>query len=429
MKNIDSRLSLIKEVFTKAHDLELIRIRAKLDNSSGSTFDLNGQDMTNFICNNYLAFEMDERVKQAAIEGIQRFGLQTSVSRTYVTFDHFNELEEKLEKIFELPTIIASCTALGNLAYIPLIVGSNDAIILDQFAHESVKMAANLLKVEGRHIEVIKHNNMEILEKRIKVLRETYTNIWYLADSVYSMHGDTAPIQDIETLLNSYDNFYCYLDDAHGMSWIGKNGKGFVLNKINKHEKLYIITALNKGFGAMSSALIFPNKEIKTYVETCNAAIRFSAPTPHAGILAASKIADIHLSSEIYEKQAQLNELITHFKSRAKQLNLPIINFSHTPIFYLAVGASVDVLFKFGKYFKDSGFLMSMASYPVVPVVHSGFRISLSLYQTTKSIDNLLFTIAEYIEDLERKGQFNREDALKGFKLNIKERERMLASI
>ncbi len=423
MKNFGSQLSLIKEVFTQAHDLELIRIRASLDDSTGGTFNVNGKNLTNFVCNNYLAFEMDERVKQAAIEGIQRFGLQTSVSRTYVTFDHFNELEEKLEKIFELPTIISSCTALGNLAYIPLIVGVNDAIILDQFAHESVKMAATLMKADGRHVETIKHNNMEILEKRIKTLRETNENVWYLADSVYSMHGDTAPITDIEVLLNSYDNFYCYLDDAHGMSWVGKNGKGFVLNKINKHEKLYIITALNKGFGAMSSALIFPNKEIKTYVETCNAAIRFSAPTPHAGILAASKIADIHLSYEIYEKQAQLNELITHFKNRAKELNLPIINYCHTPIFYLAIGGSVETLFMFGKFFKDVGFLMSMASFPVVPVAHSGFRISLSLYQTIKNIDNLLFTIAEYMEELERKNLFNREEALKGFRSKNRSKE------
>lgn len=427
MKNLSTQISLVNEVFSNAHDLGLIKIRASHDELTGSSFLVKGKKLKNFACNNYLAFEMDERVKQAAIEGIQRFGLQTSISRTYLSFDHFIELEEKLEKIFELPTIISSCTALGNLAYIPLIVGANDAIILDQFAHESVKMAATLMRADGRHVEIIKHSNMEILEKRIKTLRETYDNVWYLADSVYSMHGDMAPLEDIEMLLNTYDNFYCYLDDAHGMSWIGKNGKGFVLHKMNKHEKLYVITALNKGFGAMSSALIFPNKEIKTFVETCNAAIRFSAPTPHSGILAASKIADIHLTYEIYEKQAQLNELITHFKQKSKQLNLPIINFAHTPIFFLATGGSVDTMFKFAGHFIDSGFLTSIATYPVVPVAHSGFRISLSLYQNVRDIDDLLNMIAEYMEDLELKGLFNREEALKGFRINSQERERVFA--
>jgi 7-keto-8-aminopelargonate synthetase-like enzyme len=429
MKHLNSQISFVNDIFSKGQEDGFIKLRAFHDESTGSFFHVKGKILSNFICNNYLAFEMDERVKQAAIEGIQRFGLQTSISRTYLSFDHFNELEEKLEHIFGLPTIIASCTALGNLAYIPLIVGPNDAIILDQFVHESVKMSANLMKADGRHVETIKHSQMEVLEKRIKTLRETYENVWYMADSVYSMHGDTAPLKDIETLLNTYDNFYVYIDDAHGMSWVGQNGKGFTLNTINKHPKLYVITALNKGFGAMSSALIFPDRATKNFVETCNAAIRFSAPTPHAGILAASKIADIHLSDEIYEKQARLNELIVFFKKRAQELNLPIINYTHTPIFFLATGGNTENLFKFSKHFMDSGFLMSVATLPVVPIAHSGYRISLSLYQDIKSIDKLLNTIAEFMEDLERKGLFNREEALKGFKINNKERERILTLV
>lgn len=426
MRNLPPQLSFVNDAISKARELEIIRMLASHDESTGSTFIVKGQKLSNFLTSNYLALEMDARVKQAAIEGIQRFGLQVAISSTYITFEHAAELEDKLEKIFGLPSIIASSTASGNLAYIQTIISPKDAIILDQFAHESVKTGAAMVKANGGHVETIKHNQMEVLEKRIKALRETHENVWYLADSIYSMHGDTAPMKDIEVLLNTYDNFYCYIDDAHGMSWIGENGKGYALHTM-KHEKLYVITALNKGFGAMGSALIFPDKATKSFVQNCNGAIRYSAPTPLSGIMAASRIADIHISGEIYEKQAQLNELITHFKRKSKELNLPITNYTHSPIFFLATGSNVENLYKFSTHFRDSGFLMGAATLPVVPVAHSGYRISLSLYQDIKNIDALLNTIAEYMEDLERKGLFSREEALKGFKLNIKERERALA--
>lgn len=429
MKKLSPQMSFVNETFSKAREIGIIRMKTSHDEQTGSSFIVNGKKISNFLTSNYLAFEMDERVKQAAIEGIQRFGLQIAISSTYLSFEHAIELEEKLEKIFGLPVITASSTSAGNMAYIPTVISSNDAIILDQFVHESVKMAADVVKAKGGHVETIKHNQMEVLDKRIKTLSETHENVWYLADSVYSMHGDTAPFKDIELLLNTHDKFHCYIDDAHGMSWIGENGKGFALHAIQKHPKLYIITSLNKAFGAMGSALIFPDKATKSFVENCNGAIRYSSPTPLMGVLAASKIADIHLSSEIYERQARLNDLIVFFKKKAKELNLPITNYTHSPLFYLATGSSMENIYKFSTHFRDSGFLMGACTLPAVPVAQSGYRISLSLYQNISETEKLLNNIAEYMEDLERKGQFNREEALKGFKLNIKERERALALI
>lgn len=429
MKKLSPQMSFVNETFSKAREIGIIRMKTSHDEQTGSSFIVNGKKISNFLTSNYLAFEMDERVKQAAIEGIQRFGLQIAISSTYLSFEHAIELEEKLEKIFGLPVITASSTSAGNMAYIPTVISSNDAIILDQFVHESVKMAADIVKAKGGHVETIKHNQMEVLDKRIKTLSETHENVWYLADSVYSMHGDTAPFKDIELLLNTHDKFHCYIDDAHGMSWIGENGKGFALHSIQKHPKLYIITSLNKAFGAMGSALIFPDKATKSFVENCNGAIRYSSPTPLMGVLAASKIADIHLSSEIYERQARLNDLIVFFKKKAKELNLPITNYTHSPLFYLATGSSMENIYKFSTHFRDSGFLMGACTLPAVPVAQSGYRISLSLYQNISETEKLLNNIAEYMEDLERKGQFNREEALKGFKLNIKERERALALI
>jgi 7-keto-8-aminopelargonate synthetase-like enzyme len=263
---------------------------------------------------------------------------------------------------------------------------------------------------------------MEELEHRIKALSETYDRVWYLADSVYSMHGDVAPMKDIEVLLNAYDKFNVYIDDAHGMSWIGENGKGYCFHQLPKHERLYTICALNKGFGATSAALVFPNKETKELVHNCGLPVIFSSPTMHAGVTAASRIADIHLSVEIYEKQVMLAERIELFNRRAKELNLPLANFLHTPIFYLGLG-TIELTTRFIKHLHSKGFLMGIGSAPSVPVNQTGLRFLLGLHQTHEDIDNLLFTIAEYMEDLEKLGQFHRETMMKIFKRAERKRE------
>lgn len=423
--NIES--AIVNESFSKAGHLGIINLLHTSDEIfTGNSFDVKGKKLANFITSNYLGFEQDERVKQAAIKGIEENGVVVALSRTYLAFEKQYELEQKLEEIYDQPVMVSSCTTLGNLAYVPLLVGPNDAIILDQFVHGSVKMGANLAKAEGVHVETIKHNQMEVLEKRIKSLRATYDKVWYFADSVYSMLGDIAPLQDIETLLNVYENFYCFIDDAHGMSWIGKHGRGYTLNKIHKHPKLYIIAALNKGYGAMGGALIFPSKEAKEYAEISNTIIILTTPIPPAGLYAGLEIANIHLSDEIYEKQAQLNERIEYFKNKAKGLNLPIVNFEHSPIFYLACG-NLERMYILAKHLVTTGFLVAPAGLPVVPNSHSGLRITINLHHSIKDIENLLNVLAEYMQELEHKNLFNREEALKAFR--IRNRPKELAGI
>lgn len=415
MNHLSKQLQSVNEIFSYATDVGILRLTARKDEESNRVIHINDKPLLNFATNNFLGFENDPRVKEAAVEGINRYGLFTSVSRTYFSYEHYLELEEKLEKIFDLPVFLANNTSQGHFSYLPLIIGKNDVIITDQFLHASVQMAVQYLKGGGVHSEMIRHNNMDELEYKIKILSESYDRVWYLADSVYSMHGDVAPMKDIEVLLNTHDKFNVYIDDAHGMSWIGENGKGYCLHHLPKHEKLYTICSLNKGFGATSAALVFPNQKVKELVHNCGFPVIFSSPTMHAGVTAASRIADIHLSIEIYEKQVMLSERIALFNRRAKELNLPLANFLHTPIFYLGLG-SMDATVLFAKHLQSKGFIMSIASAPSVPINQSGLRFIMGLHQTLADIENLVCTIAEYMEHLEKTGQFNREIVMKVFR-------------
>jgi 7-keto-8-aminopelargonate synthetase-like enzyme len=413
MKNLPKESKYINDLFNEAKNRGLMFLESPKDETTNSNIYFKGKQLKNFITNSYLALENDIRVKQAAIEGIERFGLFTSVSRTYVSFDHYLELEDKLETIYGLPTFVVNNVSLGHFAYLPMIIGENDAIITDQFVHKSVRVAVQYLNGGGIYSEVLRHNQMSELESKIKNLGEKYDKVWYLTDSVFSMQGDVAPFDDLKTMLNTYEKFNLYIDDAHGMSWIGENGKGYCFHHLPYHEKMYVISSLNKGFGGTNAAMIFPNQKTKDLIHTLGLPIIFSSPTMHAGITAASKLADIHLSVEIYERQAMLNERLQFFKQKIKELQIPMLYpNAQTPIGFIVLG-NVEAMAQFGEKMQEKGYLMSIASFPSVPLKHSGFRVSISLHQTIQDINNLVECAAETMFELEKTGVFNREFAFR----------------
>ena len=423
MEQLTKELQYVSDLFGEAKSRGLMFLESQKDETTNNIIQCGDRKLTNFLTNSYLALENDPRVKKAAIEGIERYGVFSSVSRTYVSFNHFLELEDKLEKIYGLPTFVVNNVSLGHFAYLPMIIGQNDAIITDQFVHKSVNVAVQYLKGGGIYSEVLRHNQMNDLENRIKILSEKYDKVWYLTDSVFSMQGDVAPLEDLEVLLNAYDKFNLYVDDAHGMSWIGKNGKGYCFHKIPRHSKMYVISSLNKGFGGTNAAMIFPNQQTKDLVHTLGLPIIFSSPTMHAGITAASALADIHLSIEIYERQAMLNERIKYFKQRVQELQIPMLYpNSHTPIGFIVLG-NVEAMAQFGEKMQKRGFVMSIASYPSVPLKHSGFRVSISLHQTIQDIVNLLDSAAETMFELEKSGVFNRDIAFRNIWQTERKRE------
>jgi len=38
---------------------------------------------------------------------------------------------------------------------------------------------------------------MDLLELRIKELKDSYDKVWYMGDGIYSMHGDVAPVKEL----------------------------------------------------------------------------------------------------------------------------------------------------------------------------------------------------------------------------------------
>lgn len=410
-------LDIVDQVLTASNELGITQVATEDEELNGRHIRINGKDMINFGSCSYLGLELDPRLKAGAIEATQRYGTQFSSSRAYVSVGLYTELEALFTKMFNQPVIMCPSVTLAHLSNIPVLVGDHDAVILDAQVHECVQTAVQLLKVRNIPVEMIRHNRMDALEEKIKSLKDKHKKIWYMADGVYSMYGDFAPLPELVKLMDTYDQFHLYIDDAHGMSWAGKNGTGYVMSQIDFHPKMFLVTSTNKSFAAAGGLLVFPDKESRRRVRNCGKTLIFSGPIQPPMLGAAIASAKIHLSNEIYTLQKQLQENIRFFNATAKMYDLPLISESTSPINFIGVGKPA-VGYSMVKRLMNLGYFINLSVYPSVSYNNTGLRIPVNLHHTKEDIDNVLKTIAEQLPLALKDADSSMKDIYKAFKMN-----------
>ncbi len=411
----NKQVELVNHLAFKLREMGVVHL--KLDDApmpDRRIVKIGGQDILNFSSCNYVGLETDERLKRAAIEAIERYGTQYYCVRAYTSLSYYEELEAQMKEIFGYPSIVMPTTMLGHLSCLPSLVSNEDAVILDHQVHTSVNMTSKILKANGTHVEVVRHSRMDYLENRILKLRNEYRKIWYLADGVYSMYGNIAPMGDLYELMQRYEQFYAYIDDSHGMSWTGKHGSGTVLDGMPFHPHLVLVTSLGKAFGASGGVAVFHDQATRELVRNTGSPLIFTGPLQPATLGAAVASAKIHLSDEIVGLQNRLKGKIEYFANKAKSLGLPIISKDQTPIFFLGV-SRFEVGGKLVKALLDNGFLSCIACYPSVPYNNTGIRFLLTLSHSEADIDNLLETIAYLLPDILESEDFTMEQIWKAF--------------
>ncbi len=163
-------IDTVNSVIAGAKNEGVLHLYAEDSFLNGRTLQIAGKQMYHFGTTGYLGLEQDERIKQAAINAIQKFGTQFPLSKTYISNPLYSELEAKIEKMYGITPVITKNSTLGHLAVIPTIVRDEDAVILDHQVHWSVQNACQQLKLRGIPVEMIRHNNLNMLEDKIKEL-------------------------------------------------------------------------------------------------------------------------------------------------------------------------------------------------------------------------------------------------------------------
>jgi 7-keto-8-aminopelargonate synthetase-like enzyme len=391
--------ALFKRHLDAGREAGLIRVRIEDELLDPAFITVGGKRLVNFGSCAYLGLNMDPRLREAAAQAVRSFGTVYSSSAVYTSVGLYTELEQRLQKIIGGSVIVASTTTIAHLAALPTLIGAGDAALVDNNAHASVHLATRVLASEGIPILPIKHNDLQDLEANLDRVADQYRNVWYLADGVYSMVGDVAPVRGLANLLDRYPNLHLYVDDAHGFGWKGVHGCGWVLSEMEWHPRLVLALSLAKSWGSGGSVLAFGDEDLAMRVQTVGGTLTFSGPL-HPGELGASvAIADIHLSPEHEERQKAFLRQIDLVRDSLISSRIPVAGFDQTPLWLVTVGTFGRAL-ELCSRLKERGYFTNLASFPAVPLHQSGIRFTNTLNHTDEQIAGLIDALAELVPEI-----------------------------
>ena len=337
-----------------------------------------GQRVLQMSSNNYLGLTHHPKLKQAAIEATEKYGVGSGSVRTITgTLAIHDELEQKLAafKGTEAALVFQSGFTT-NQGVLGAVLGADDVVISDELNHASIIDGIRLTKAARK---IYAHKDMGQLEV---VLKEcgSYRQRLVVTDGVFSMDGDIAPLKEIVELCEQYDALV-YVDDAHASGVLGKHGKGST-DHFGLHGRVHFqIGTLSKAVGVVGG-YVATGQVVKDYMISASRSFLFSTSLPPA--VAASCIAAIDVLQTESELTEKLWRNANSFRSQLKASGFDT-GASETPIIPIIVGDPARSL-AFSKRLLEEGVCAQGIVYPTVAMDKGRVRLIVTAQHSEKDL-------------------------------------------
>jgi 8-amino-7-oxononanoate synthase len=202
---------------------QLRRHRRVVSALDGAMVQADGQPRLAFAGNDYLGLSQHPALIEAARQGAARYGVGATASPLICGHSPAHEaLEQELARFVGLPRALYFYAGYAaNAGAIPALVERGDALISDALNHACLIDGARLSRAE---LAVYPHNDLAALERALVAARGARRRL-VVADAVFSMDGDLAPLPEMLALCERHDA-WLYVDDAHGFGVLGEGGRG-----------------------------------------------------------------------------------------------------------------------------------------------------------------------------------------------------------
>ena len=367
------------------------RVFADLEREAGAfprarwRFGEGSRPVTVWCSNDYLGMGQHPDVVAAVKRSLDRTGAGAGGTRNIAGTNHEHVLLE--ETLCELhgkeAALLFSSGYVSNMASLGTLAANlpNCVVYSDADNHASM--------IDGiRHSrapkKIFKHNSPEDLDRLLSEDDPSHAKI-VAFESVYSMDGDIAPIDEIVDVAERH-NALTYLDEVHAVGLYGPRGGGVSQRDANAHRITIIEGTLGKAFGSFGG-YITSSKDIVDYVRSFSSGFIFTTALPPHVAAGARAAIDYLMTSSAEREQHQARA--QQVKARLADVSIPVLqNPSHiVPVMVrdaaLCKQASDLLLEKHGVYVQP-------INYPTVPRGTERLRITPSPVHTDADIDHLV---------------------------------------
>lgn len=354
---------------TKLKQNHLYRSRKVSENAQGTQLIVNGKSVLNFCSNDYLSLANHAQVKEALKQGVDKYGVGSGAS--HLVSGHssaHHDLEEALvDYTGQDRALLFSTGYTANLGIFSALKDELDWVLQDKLNHASLIDGNQLI---GLPIQRYLHNDIASLKR--KIAKQTGAGM-IVTDTVFSMDGDRANIDDLQKIAN-FSNAILMQDDAHG----------FGVFKPNIPQNSIYMATLGKAAGTMGAFVAGNEDFIEFLIQKSRPYIYTTAMSPAICVATLKSLELIKKG----EQKAKLRANIDFFRNFSTALGLPI-EASNSAIQPLIIGESEKAL-KISQTLFNQGFYVSAIRPPTVPKNTARLRITLSADHTQSQIEQLL---------------------------------------
>lgn len=359
----------------------LLRKLRELDSAQGAEVVVDGARLINFSSNDYLGLAAHPRLREAAMAALEKDGTGVGASRLICGNHREHEsLDATIARFKRTEAALSFSTGYAAaLGTIPALVGQADVVILDKLCHASLVDGARL---SGATLRVFPHNDVAKLESHLKWAREKYpeAKVLVIAESVYSMDGDVAPLAEIVELKDRF-GAWLMLDEAHGVGVIGEEGRGLASSLGLDNRVEVQMGTLGKALGA-AGAYIAGSAVLREYlINRARSFIFSTAPIPAVAAAARAAI-ELLESDEGPVLLSRLWENLRAFSPDAVSAIVPVVIGDER----LALEASSRL--------REAGFLVPAIRYPTVARGSARLRVTITAAHSGEQIRQLATALA-----------------------------------
>ena len=351
------------------------------------------EGLIDFFSNDYLGFASNPNLApESGGEEISPFQWNGSTGSRLISGNSkaHEELEMALAKFFRAESALLFNSGYdANIGLLSAVLQRQDAVFFDRLSHASIRDGISLSSASSYGFE---HNDLGDLKKKISKARSKAGQNYVIVESVYSMDGDEAPLEQLSTFCRS-ENLYLIVDEAHSTGIMGQDGSGMITSLGLENEVFARIHTFGKALGCHGAAVLGSEFLKKYLINFARSFIYTTALPPREVLRISAALQQLKHS----EQQDRLSLNIDAFLSEIENLNLTSYFIpSRSPIQSFLLPDSSDPE-EIKKVFQEHKMGAKIIFPPTVPKGQERIRICIHSFNTSSEIQRILQLLSTFV--------------------------------
>lgn len=380
-------LNVFSQIVAKAKKEGFYPYFHALSASSGPEVEIDGKHVIMAGSNDYLGLSHDPRVMEAAVGALKKYGTGPGGSR----FLNGNtvlleQLEERLAALVGKKKAIVHATGfLTNLGAIGNLLDSKDVILCDHENHASIFSGCN-----ASPARLITYQHNDPADAAIQLGKATEHKpegrVLMITDGVFSMSGKIARLPELVDVKKRFPAAMLYVDDAHGIGVIGRNGRGTTDHFGVTGDVDFIMGTFSKALASIGGFVASDDEELMLHLRHNSRPLIFSAALPAANT--AAVLAALDILEKEPERITRLHHNSKYMREGFHRIELGTIE-DVIPILPIFIGKD-NVAYDFANDLLRSGVFAMPAVYPAVPKKSALIRTAYMATHEKHHLDRIL---------------------------------------